>query len=218
MIKALLFDLDGTLVDSLADLVNSINSVLAREDLPLRQSDEVRQMIGQGMVNLVHRAIPETLHGTEAETRLLRAVQAEYDLRCLEETRPYPRIAPLLTELRARGIALAVLSNKPDAFVIRIVDALFPEGTFGEVRGECRDFPKKPDPASALDIARRLGIESASCAFVGDSGVDIATGKAAGMLSIGVTWGYRERAELEAAEAAVIVDRAEEILGLLGVN
>lgn len=215
MIKAMIFDLDGTLVDSLADLVTSINTVLAREDLPLRERDEIRLMIGQGMANLVRRAIPESLHGTELETRMLAAANADYDRRCIEKTRPYPGVQPLLEGLCARGIAVAVLSNKPDAFVLRILGALFPEGTFAEARGERTDFPKKPDPASALDITRRLGVEPASCAFVGDSGVDIATGRAAGMLSIGVTWGYRERAELEAAGAAVLVNRPEEILGFL---
>ena len=171
-------------------------------------------MIGNGIANLVRLALYEPYRGEEREARIRAAVAKEYDARCLATTRPYPGITELLAGLRSRGIPLAVCSNKPDAFTARIVNALFPAGTFAELRGERPGVPKKPDPASALDIAAKLGIPPAHCVFVGDSGVDIATGKAAGMATLGVVWGYRDRMEL--SEADGLAETPEAMPALLG--
>lgn len=208
MIKACIFDLDGTLVDSLDDIATSLNAVLAREGRPLRAREEVRLMIGNGMSVLVRRAIGLPEGGDEEVARLRALVEAEYDLRCLEKTRPYPGVPELLSRLRAKGLRLALLSNKPDAFVETMARALFPAGTFAAARGQRSGVVAKPDPAAALGFAADWGLAPEELAFVGDSAVDVETGRRAGMAALGVAWGFRGRAELEAAGADAVFDDA----------
>jgi phosphoglycolate phosphatase len=212
MYQGLLFDLDGTLVDSLSDLAVSVNEVLAGAGYPTHPEAALRFMVGNGMRVLVRRALPRDL-GDELElARIQTLVESVYDRHCLDLTRPYPGIETLLVELRRRSFRLGVLSNKPEAFTRKVVDALFPAGSFDLVRGQGPGFPPKPDPASALEAARSWSLGPREVVFLGDSDVDIATGRAAGMLSLGALWGFRGREELEAAGAAGLLERPEELL------
>ncbi|HUX38745.1 MAG TPA: HAD family hydrolase [Rectinemataceae bacterium] len=214
MIKGIIFDLDGTLVDSLDDLAESLNAVLAREGFPTRERDEVRMMIGNGMSLLVARALGARLDGASVDfARIKAGVEAEYDLRCLRKTRPYPGIPELLARLGGMGLRLAVLSNKPDNFAASMVEALFPDSVFSPARGQRDGIATKPDPSSALEIAREWGLLPGELAIVGDSAVDVETARNAGMAAIGAAWGFRGRAELEAAGATAVFETAAEIAG-----
>lgn len=211
MIKGIIFDLDGTLADSLEDIATSLNAVLAREGLPTRDREEVRIMIGSGMSMLVRRAIGASSGKDDEIARLRSLVEKEYDIRCLETTRPYPGVRELIESLRSRQFRLAVLSNKTDSFVASMSRALFPPESFDPVRGQRQGEPMKPDPAAALSIARQWNLPPREMALVGDSAVDMETARNAGMAGLGAAWGFRGRAELEAAGALAVFDHPSEI-------
>jgi phosphoglycolate phosphatase len=213
MVHALIFDLDGTLVDSLPDLEAAVNGALLAQDYPAREAGLFRLMVGDGFTELVRRAAPPGL-GSDEFGRLRAAAAAAYEARALESTRPYPGIPESLQAFAARRLPLAVLTNKPEGIARLVVAGLFPRISFFEVRGEKPDFPRKPDPASALDLAGRMGLAPAEIGFIGDSGVDMATALAAGMQPFGVLWGYRDEAELLAAGAARLFRRPAELFDL----
>jgi len=212
MFGGIIFDLDGTLVDSLGDIAASLNAVLAAEGMAVRSPDEIRSMIGDGMSILVRRALGRP-SGNDAEIARIRGmVETEYDSRCLLTTRPYWGVPELLALLRERGLRLAVLSNKPDAFAASMVAALFPTGTFSIVRGQRPGVPTKPDPVAALAIAGEWGLAPSRIVFVGDSSVDIITAHNAGMAGLGAAWGFRGREELERAGAEAVFGSPLEIV------
>ncbi|HUX41044.1 MAG TPA: HAD family hydrolase [Rectinemataceae bacterium] len=211
MYKGIIFDLDGTLVDSLDDLTVSLNTALAEAGLPTRNRDEVRLMIGNGMTVLVKRAL-EGQDVDEKETARIKAVlEAHYALHSLDKTRPYKGIDELIVFLKREGLKLGVLSNKPDDFATSIVAALFPAGPFALVRGQLPGVPTKPDPQAALEMIRGWGLAPKEVAIVGDSAVDIETGRNAGCDSLGAGWGFRGRGELEAAGATAVLESPLEI-------
>jgi phosphoglycolate phosphatase len=196
MKKAVIFDLDGTLLDTLDDLAGAVNRTLARRNLPEHDRELFKLMVGEGFRNLITRALPEELR-SEAYIESARAeAAADYAGRCLERTRPYAGVDELLSALAARGMPFAVLSNKPDHLTKKCVAGLLPSFAFALVRGESSDFPRKPDPASALDACARMGVAPAEVLYLGDSGVDMQTAKAAGMTALGALWGFRSEAEL----------------------
>jgi phosphoglycolate phosphatase len=209
---AFIFDLDGTLADTLADLARAMNAALETFALPGYPSDAYRTMVGEGMRALAARAAPALATDPRELDRLVTAWRAIYADHLLDATRPYPGVDAMLDQLATRGAGLAVLSNKPDAETRRIVDGLF-AGRFQEVSGHREGTPRKPDPTSALAIAARLGLAPASIAFVGDTSIDIATARAAGMLAIGVGWGFRPD-ELVEAGAALVIEEPAELLEL----
>lgn len=210
--RAFLFDMDGTLVDSLADIGGSMNRVLRDLGLPEHPIDDYRLMVGEGAGSLVARALPA---GREAlRDDALARYRAHYAIDMVAASRPYPGIVALLERLVARGDRVGVVTNKPQAPAMAIADALFAPGLFGVVVGEREGVPRKPHAAPALLAAEALGARASECVFVGDTSVDILTARAAGMRSVGVLWGFRDRDELEQAGADVIVTRAEEILAL----
>lgn len=210
--RAFLFDMDGTLVDSLADIGGSMNHVLRELGFPEHPIDAYRTMVGEGAGSLVAQALPP---GREALRHdALARYRAHYAVNMVAASRPYAGIPALLEALAARGDRLGVVTNKPQGPASAIVDALFPAGTFGVVVGEREGVPRKPSPAPALLAAEALGASASACIFVGDTSVDILTARAAGMRSVGVLWGFRDRAELEEAGADHVVARVEEILAI----
>lgn len=200
MHMAIIFDLDGTLVESLPGIAASLNRALAAHGLPGHSHAAVRSFIGDGARMLVRRAVPSA-SPEEPRESMLRFFGSDYAVSWPSGTTVYPGILPLLGNLRARGIPLAVLSNKPHPFTVEIVDRLFPENTFAAVLGNREGLPHKPDPAGALEIAAALGVSPQECTLVGDSTMDLDTAINAGMKSIAVTWGYHDRDRLSAADA-----------------
>lgn len=213
--RAVIFDLDGTLLDSLADIADSLNKVLAEMGLPTHSRDAYRYMVGAGMETLVQRALPPSRQDQATETRALAAMRREYERNWCRQTRPYPEIPDLLAALKQRGIAMAVLSNKPEDFTRKSVAALLEPEYFRVVRGARPDTPKKPDPAGALALAAQLALPVEDFLYVGDSGIDMQTARAAGMFAVGVLWGFRSKAELAESGAAALIGRPLELLELL---
>ncbi|MBL8681676.1 MAG: HAD family hydrolase [Myxococcales bacterium] len=200
---AILFDLDGTLLDSLASIGVAMNEALASLGLPTHPIDAYRRFVGDGVRVLAERVLaPEQHHHIAA---LLAAYRPLYRARQLDAP-AYDGIFEMLSALEAAGIPMCVLTNKPDDLALEIVGALFRETRFVVVRGEREGVPKKPDPTQALELAAAVGVEPASCWFVGDTPTDIATAKNAGMRPIAVLWGFRGRDELERAGAETLVD------------
>lgn len=214
--RALLFDLDGTLLNTLEDLANACNRVLAAMGHKTHAVPEYRFLVGSGVRILVERMLPAPL-GREVETveAALAAFREEYARCWHEHSRPYPDIADLLDDLVQRGLELAVLSNKPQHFTELCVQTLLPSWPFRSVLGQREGVPKKPDPAGALETARLLGLAPAEMLYVGDSDVDMLTAKHAGMSAVGVLWGFRGADELRAAGADVLAERPGDILRYL---
>lgn len=214
-IRAVIFDLDGTLLYSLEDLADSVNAVLKAEGMPEHPLDDYRTFVGDGMKKLVERAAPRVVKDTAKRDAMVDAVRAEYAERWNAKSRPYPGIPELLNACGERGIARAVLSNKPHEFTQRIMDEIFADWTFEVVAGAKPGIPLKPDPTAALKIAEELGLEPKDVLFLGDSNVDIKTAKAAGMFAVGALWGYRGKEELETAGAEALVAEAVDVLELM---
>lgn len=216
MKRAAIFDLDGTLVDSLEDISRAVNASLAARGLPVHAREAYKRMVGDGFRVLVERALPEGLREPAFVEELRAEAGAAYAARCTESTRPYPGVLGLLRELASRGLPLAVLSNKPEAQTIAVTAGCLPGIPFAFVRGDSPAFPRKPDPASALDLAGRLGLTPSDILYLGDSDVDMATARGAGMVALGAAWGYRGPEELLAAGAAAVLDEPKELLEWLG--
>lgn len=213
--RGVLFDLDGTLADTLADLAACGNQVREAYGRPPLPTERYRRLVGQGVRHLV-RAL---LDLSEDDPRLpgiveeFRALQLAHGL---DRTRPYPGIPELLRELSRRGLRLAVLSNKPHAATAAMVSALFGDRTFAAVRGQREGAPLKPDPTEALAIAAELGTPPADWLLLGDSGVDMRTARAAGMRAIGALWGFRDAAELREAGAHALIAVPGDLLDEIG--
>ena len=208
---AAIFDLDGTLVDSLADIAGAMNRSLAAFGFPTHPVEDYRRFIGEGVQKLAQRVLPPGAEHARAE--LLAAYQVDYAENMVTSSAPYPGIPALLDALGARELPMAVLSNKPDGPTRTIVAKLFGAGRFRAVAGERPGIPRKPDPAAALELARALGARPEEVAFVGDTLVDISTARAAGMRPLGVLWGFRAQEVVEAG--VTTVQHPEQLLGLL---
>ena len=209
-----IFDLDGTLADTRDDLADAMNRVLAAERLPGHDYASFGSMIGAGVRNLVTEALPVERRTDETIARCVAAMMADYGRHCLVKTRLYEGIAETVDRLRAGGVRLAVLSNKPDELTRKIVEGLLRAGDFEEIVGSRPDLPPKPDPAGALRIARRLGLAAGSIAFLGDTGIDMATATAAGMFAAGASWGFRSAGELFDSGARAVLAHPLELLDL----
>jgi len=212
---AYLFDLDGTLVDSLADLATSMNHVLRERGLPDHPEDAYRRFVGDGVTALVERALPRE-HAEDAA----RVAETEADFRrwygdhMLDRTAPYPGVRDLVSRLVAGGIPCGVLSNKPHDATEWLVDRLFPGVGLAPVFGAREGVPRKPDPGAALEAMAVLGAPAERTAFVGDSGTDMATARNAGMVPVGVAWGFRTEQELVRAGARWVCRDVGELEGL----
>lgn len=213
--RLVIFDLDGTLLDTIGDLAASCDHVLAQRGLPQHTYEEYCSFVGNGVMRLVERALPEELRTPET----VAAVRADFVTYYTEHidrfTRPYDGIPELLDELRRCGVRMAVASNKFQAGTEKLAARYFPDVRFDPVLGQRPGVPLKPDPQVVFEILARTGVSPSETLYVGDSGIDMETARAAGVRSVGVTWGFRERRELEASGAIHIVNRPAEIAGLL---
>ena len=199
---AVIFDLDGTLLDTLGDIAAAVDHVLREDGLPTHDLGAYRAMVGQGSAHLISSALPQSKR--DQATAYLRRFRARYDAHLVEQTVPFDGIEALLADLSDNDVPLAVLSNKPHAPTRRLVEALFDDGLFVDVVGQRPEFPLKPDPTTALLLRKALGVPAGQCLFVGDTEVDVQTALSAGMHAIAVTWGFRDRDAL--ADAHHIVD------------
>lgn len=208
---AIIFDLDGTLVDTLADIAAAMNHVLEHNDLPPHPVEAYKDFIGMGARVLVRRAL--AAYGDHDEDRCLDAFRERYTSHLTERSAPYPGIPTLLRKLQERGCPMSVLSNKPHEPTQRLVAALFPASTFRTVQGHRPGAALKPEPTEALRLCRDMS--APRCLFVGDSEVDMGTARAASMTAIGVAWGLRAPDALRAAGADVIIDEPGQLLDFI---
>jgi phosphoglycolate phosphatase len=216
MFDAILFDLDGTLLDTLEDLSDSMNSVLAARSLPLHPMDAYRHFVGDGMENLARRVLPEELRGRDDEVRsCMAAMHEEYGKRWASKTAPYSGVDALLQGISRRNLPAAVLSNKPHDFTVEVVGHFFGSNAFQAVFGARPGVARKPDPIAALEISRLLQVAPAHFLYIGDTDTDMRTAVAAGMFPVGALWGFRDGAELLTAGARVLLERPERILELI---
>lgn len=212
--RAAVFDLDGTLVDTLADLARSCNEALGELGFPAHPQECYRRFVGNGVQKLAERALPPERR-TAADCEALRAAfDRRYAANYLSASRPYPGILELLKALSAAGVQLCVVSNKPHRFTVQLVEKLFP-GRFRAVTGNRPGAAVKPDPAGVLEALEAVGVLPENAVYVGDSDVDVLTGHNAGMPVIGCLWGFRGEEELRTAGADRLVRTADEILQLL---
>lgn len=207
--RAFIFDLDGTLVDSLEDIGQACNDVLASHGYPVHPLPAYRFYVGRGFHKLVNDALPEgeaAKFSSDQLTALIAEARARYGENMCVRTKPYAGITEALQQLAADGHALAVLSNKPDDLTVELVRRYFPDVPFALVRGGREGVPLKPEPDAPLDMLRHMGFLPERSFYVGDSNVDIFTARNAGMISIGVAWGFRGADELRAAQADHVID------------
>lgn len=213
MKHAVIFDLDGTLLNTLGDLRAATNHALEVRGLSPHSMEEIRQFIGNGIRLLICRAMPEGTPEAEIDAAL-DDFKAYYAAHIHDRTVPYDGIPQLLTALRKRGIKVAVLSNKIDSASQQLIEYFFPEKT-DVVFGEHVGVPRKPDPTSCRMVMQQLGVQPEQVLYVGDSGTDMQTAKNAGLYAVGVTWGFRSKEVLLEYGADVLVHRPEQILQIL---
>lgn len=214
-VKLAIFDLDGTLLDTIGDLAASCDVVMQMNGLPQHTTDEYRQMVGRGILRLVEAAIPEQMRSPEYVEKVRRDFVAYYLDHIDLHTHPYNGIPELIDAMKERGVKIAVASNKFQAGTERLIRSFFPDVEFVAVLGQRVGVLLKPDPQIDLEIIEAAGVEPSETLHIGDSGVDMQTAHAAGVRAVGVTWGFRSREELAESGADVIVDHPEEILNLL---
>ena len=208
------FDLDGTLLDTLPDLVVVTNQALAELGFPPRSTDEIHSFVGNGVRALMYQAVPENTPDTQAEEALAHW-KALFPTYKNDLTKPYPGMPEALARLGERGVRLGVLSNKFDAGVQEVVGVYLP-GLFAVAHGESADIPRKPDPTGLLRTIEELGSVPERTVYVGDSTGDVAVARNAGTYAVGVTWGYHEAERLRAAAADLVIDDPRALLDLLG--
>lgn len=213
--KGVIFDLDGTLVNSLRDIADSMNAVLKAHGYPTHATEDYKGFVGHGMTRLVISALPENERNDTRIQKCRDALLAEYGRNYLTTTRPYPGIIELLGELAQRGIETAVFSNKIDDLTKKIMAKVFPSHRFAAVLGSGPDLPEKPDPKGVLTVSKKMGIEPPDLVYVGDSDVDMQTATNAGMYGAGALWGFRTKEELIANGAKIILGQPSDLLAIL---
>lgn len=212
-VKALVFDLDGTLVNSLEDLADSINYCLTKLGMPVHETEDYKMMIGTGTLELCRKALPA--EHAELADKLLEMNLVRYSQHYMDKTGPYAGVVDMLDELHKRGLQLGVLSNKPDNFVKLITVKIFGSERFEMIVGQQDGVPIKPDPTGVLNMLKEMQVEPDEALYIGDSGSDMQTGIAAGMCPVGVSWGFRSREELMAGGAKHVIDDPGELMELL---
>ncbi len=212
---AVLFDLDGTLLDTIEDITNAMNSALAHLGFRGHERDEYKYLVGAGIETLVYRALPENQRDDLTIDRCLTAMNELYRSQGFRNTTPYPGIPELLDSLQSRGVRMAVFSNKPDDSTRAIVSTLLHGWKFDAVRGSRPPAPLKPDPAVALEIAAHVGIAPERFIYCGDTDIDMRLAHAARMYPAGALWGYRTAEELLLSGAKVLLKEPGDLLNYL---
>lgn len=216
MYKACIFDLDGTLTDTLESLTYSVNATLREMGLGQISAEQCKAFVGSGARKLIERSIKAT--GDPEALRIEEAMEVYgriFKENCTYHVAPYPGIVEMLTALKEQGVQLAVLSNKPHVQTQDVVATFFGNDIFASVQGQQEGIPRKPDPTAVFMIAEELNVMAEECVYIGDSDVDMQTGNAAGVTTIGVSWGFRSKDVLREHGATYIVDKAEEIISIV---
>lgn len=212
--KAVIFDLDGTLIDSLHDIADAMNRVLAANGYSTHPYDTYRTFVGRGLRNLTEKSLPGTVVDEAVINRVHLELLSDYKRYYAEKTGLYAGIADLLDALTEKHIGMAILSNKADAITQRIAEKLLKRWPFSLIIGTGDSIPRKPDPTGAFLCSSTLEVAPESCVYVGDSDIDMQTALRTGMYPVGVTWGFRTREELERNGAALLIDRPADLLVL----
>ena len=212
---AVLFDLDGTLLDTIDDLVDSMNHALVLQGFAPRTVAEGKLFVGDGVEAFARRALPQDQPDDQTLQRCIADMRKDYADRWSAKTRLYDGVADLLDALVDRSVRMAILSNKPDEFTKIMVAEFLGQWPFEIVRGALPDVPRKPDPVAAIRITEEMGVAAERFLYVGDTNTDMKTGVGAGMYAVGVLWGFRQAAELNDNGARVLVDHPRDILDLL---
>jgi phosphoglycolate phosphatase len=214
--KAVIFDLDGTLLDTIEDLTDSMNAALSEMGFPGYGIDDCKKLVGDGLATFVQRVLPpEARDNPEIAAKLTELMRWKYSERNTVKTRPYKGIPELLEALVQRGIRLAVLSNKPHDSTLVVMKKYFSRWNLAAVFGARDGVPVKPDPTSALEIARLLDLSPSEIVYVGDTNTDMWTANAAGMYAVGALWGFRTAGELRTSGAKVLIKKPLDLLALL---
>jgi phosphoglycolate phosphatase len=214
--QCVIFDLDGTLVNTIDDIASSTNKALELYGFPAVPHSEYAQKVGWGMRRLAFLALPESARTEETILKVAASASRFYAEEPCAFSNPYPGILPLVAELQKRGVKTAVLTNKPDMITRLVLDRLFPSESFNVIQGDGPGVERKPDPQSTWDILISLGLTPRDALFIGDSEIDIETARAAQCFAMGVSWGFRPRETLEKAGAALIIDSPEDVLSFIG--
>ena len=216
MYKACIFDLDGTLTDTLESLTYSVNETLSELHLPAITSEQCKSFVGSGARYLIERALQasgdqDLVHIEEA----MKIYGRIFKVNCTYKVAPYDGIVDMLEKLKEAGVKLAVLSNKPHLQTVDVVAKFFDEGLFSYVQGQQEGIPRKPDPTAARMLAELMGVEPKECVYIGDSDVDMQTGNAANMETVGVTWGFRPKELLLEHGAKHIMNHPKELISIV---
>ena len=214
MKKAVIFDLDGTLLNTIDDLGDSVNYVLKKHNYPTFSIEEYKYKVGNGMRKLIERSLPENKRNDETIEQILAEFMAYYSEHKMDKTAPYDNIEQLLKTLKQKGVKTAVVTNKAHISAKPLMDEVFPD-LFDAVIGQKEGVPTKPDPTSVFAVMKELGVSADECLYLGDSGVDMQTAKNAGIFGIGVLWGFRKADELIENGAKKLIGKPQELLELL---
>ena len=214
MVKAVLFDLDGTLVNSLTDLANSANYALAAFGFPTHETEKYKYFVGNGIPKLIYRILPENSRDEKTQAEVKKKFFEHYSVHYADNTCAYSGVPLVVAKLKEKGIKVAVVTNKAHSAAVEVIEKLYPK-TFDIICGQRDGIPTKPDPAMALSVMHKLGVKPEECVFVGDSGPDAATGVNCGATPVGVLWGFRTADELIENGAKYLADTPEKLLSVI---
>jgi phosphoglycolate phosphatase len=215
--KAVIFDLDGTLVNSIEDIADAMNIVLKSRNYPSHSYKTYEDFIGSGIRSLVQNALPQAHNNDEQVQTCFNAMMSVYSNQCINKTKPYNSIIALLEDLKSRQLKLAVFSNKADELTKKVTLSLFPN-YFDSIDGLTIEAYKKPNPIKAIEISKTLNIKPEDIIFVGDSGIDMQTAKNANMYAVGVSWGFKPKEELIANGAKQVLNDPLDLIKILQVE
>lgn len=217
MIKAVLFDLDGTLVNSLKDLAAAGNFALSFFGFSVHEEEKYKYFVGNGIPNLIYRILPEANRDEQTHKKVMKKFYEHYNVHYADNTAAYDGIYELITALKKSGIRIAVVTNKAEAAAREVVNSIF-GGTFDAVYGQRPEIPTKPNPALALMAMKELGVKPEECIFMGDSETDVKTGVNSGAVPVGVLWGFRKADELLSGGAKYLINKPCELLEVIKEN